>query len=76
MIEIKLLQMVVYISLNCVMKYISQFTHRVIKLISKIFFQLQVPIKEFLSSNYLRQKPLSPKAIYLLTPIWSLDGKT
>lgn len=65
------MQFVVYISLICIMKYISQFIHRVVQWISKKLFQLQVPIKELLNSNYLRQKPLRSQ----LTPTWSLDGK-
>ena len=46
------MQLVVYISLICIMKYIFQFNHRVIKLLSKKVFQLQIPIKECLSSNF------------------------
>lgn len=59
------MQLVVYISLICMMKYIFQFNHRVIKLLSKKVFQLQMPIKEPLSSNYLRQKLLSSEEINL-----------
>lgn len=58
------MQLVVYISLICIMKYISVHSQSDWTAFKETF-QLQVSIKELLSSNYLRQKPLSPKEIYL-----------
>lgn len=44
------MQLVVYISPICIMKY-TQFIHGVIKLLSEKLLHLQVPIQEPLSHN-------------------------